>query len=198
MNKVSILFLTIIWLYLGVAFLAPLAFHLGYNNVGVGINNFYENFCHQRVERSLYLFGEKPFYTVEELKELSAIPQTTTSNQFPEYYGHDLYGNSEIGYKVAICIRDIAMYGSLAIVSTFLYLLSKKKKINIGNTLIILLLLPMILDGLFQVFSENFLTETIPLWYINSIGKRVITGGLFGTGLAILIIRELTKVDSTT
>lgn len=194
LSPLPLLVLVLMWLYIGVAFLAPVLMNLGYTDIGNGIYEFYENFCHQRVERSLFLFGESSFYTIEELNEDGFIPDESTSpNLWPEYFGHDYNGNEDVGYKVAICIRDIALYGMLAIISTIMLILDMYG-VNIPKIPIwiyLVLILPMVLDGTFQVFAENFLRDSIPLEYINSISKRIVTGALFGSGMAIVLFRPI-------
>ena len=66
----------LVFLYVFIPFLAPIFFKLGYSNIGEDINNVYVEFCHQRVERSVFLFGENGLvkkYSVQELKDLKYL-----------------------------------------------------------------------------------------------------------------------------
>ncbi|KKR06236.1 MAG: hypothetical protein UT34_C0001G0276 [candidate division WS6 bacterium GW2011_GWF2_39_15] len=189
----------IVWLYVLIPFIAPIAYTVENEKLGWGINQFYENFCHQRVERSVFLFGKSSpisFYTVQELKDAKAIPQTNTNPGryiWPEYFGHDYVGNKVVGYKVPICIRDIALYGSLALFLTIFSLLKPKTVDKYATQRLylygFLLLLPMILDGVAQTIIEGFMIKSVPLSYIHSISKRIVTGSLFGLGLSLILLK---------
>jgi uncharacterized membrane protein len=195
----------IVWLYLLIPFLAPVAYLHGYDDLGWQINQVYENFCHQRVERSLFLFGEDSsarFYDVQELKDLGAIPQENPNPepyQWPEYFGHDYVGNSEVGWKVPICIRDIALYGSFAIAGSIVIWLKRKgKEIKIPGWVLLALLVPMAFDGTSLLIISLFRMDWVPDWYISSNLKRVITGALFGASLGLLMIPVLFPTEILT
>lgn len=189
----------LVWLYVLLPFSAPFAYSFGSEDLGWKINQFYEQFCHQRVERSIFLFGQEKtltFYTVNELKEAQAIPLENPNPepfQWPEYFGHDYVGNHEIGWKVPLCIRDIALYGSLAIMGTIIIMRARKgKKLwKVSKEMLAILLLPMIIDGLSLTVISVFKIESVPGWYISSNLKRVITGVMFGSGAALLLIPPL-------
>jgi uncharacterized membrane protein len=189
-RKIPILVLMFMWVYVLGAFVSPVAYSLGNEEVGRGASIFYEQFCHQRVERSAFLFGQDPslFYSIDELKEFEAIPQVNPyveNQEYPEYFGHGLDGNEEIGWKVSFCIRDIALYLALAVTSTVLYFL--KKKVNIPVWVYIILFAPMVVDGVFQSIVTTLEWEAIPIEYVNNIPKRIITGVMFGTGFGLFV-----------
>jgi len=186
--------ISVVMLYTLIPFLAPIFFVTGYNNLGFAINEFYEYFCHQRVERSIFLFGEKKRYSIIELKEKEYI--TEVSNQWPEYYGHDYYGNEQIGYKVPICVRDIALYGAFIITSIIL-LLFKKRIRKTDNRLIALLSLPMTIDVLAIMIIELFDITSVPFDYIDGWVHRIITGILFGIAMSLLVIPVLSSNSLT-
>ncbi|HVX93210.1 MAG TPA: DUF2085 domain-containing protein [Candidatus Dojkabacteria bacterium] len=184
----------LVFLYLFIPFLAPLFFELGQTNVGVAINKIYEPFCHQRVERSLFLFGKDGFvkeYSVDQLKELDYLPQTQANvNVWPEYYGHGYYGNSEIGFKVPLCIRDIALYLGFVITALVvsLWIEKKNKKFQMSIVLLMVFLLPMMLDGVAETLIEQLKFQFVPMWFVNDWARRIVTGFLFGMGSALYII----------
>ncbi len=187
-QKVLLIISLIVFFYLGLAFMAPMFMKGGYTSIATTIYEIYEKFCHQRVERSLFLMGEKSFYTTQELKMLELIPNESSENQYPEYFGHDYIGNETVGYKVAVCIRDIALYGSFVIFG-FLLGLVNPKKLKISGWVILVLLLPILLDVGFQTLVEKLAIEAVPTQYINSISKRIVTGVLGGIGLVLSVLK---------
>lgn len=183
----------LVWLYVLIPLVAPIAYINGASGIGKGINDFYESFCHQRVERSIFLFSKDSFaqfYSVGELKDVGYLPMSPDGRSWPEYYGHDYVGNDVVGYKVPLCIRDIALYGAYALTLLYLSLIRKKtlmKILTVKNlyTISLILALPMMIDGVVQTFIEGFEVTSVSMVYINSISKRIITGVLFGIGVAL-------------
>ena len=55
----------------------------------------------------------------------------------------------------------------------------------------LVLMVPMVVDGTFQVVSEVLNLEWVPASYYASIWKRIVTGGLFGIGFALLIFPNM-------
>ncbi|MBI2356525.1 DUF2085 domain-containing protein [Candidatus Dojkabacteria bacterium] len=198
----------IVWLYVLIPFLAPFAYVTGMENIGWSINQIYENFCHQRVERSIFLFSEDSpirFYSVKELKDQNYLPPTSESDQWPEYFGHDYVGNDVVGYKVPLCIRDIALYGAYAVTLLIFALMRRSavtKVISVKKLYLFafLLTLPMVIDGIAQSVVEVLTITSVPMSFVNSISKRIITGILFGVGAGLITLKmfntsSLTKAE---
>jgi len=61
--------------------------------------------CHQLPERSLFLFGDKPMYSLNEIKAVWELEGFFGLRQF--------VGNSQFGYKVAWSDRMISFYGRI-------------------------------------------------------------------------------------
>lgn len=198
----------LVFSYVFVPFIAPVAYKYGYVDIGKAINNLYELLCHQRVERSIFLFSsDSPirFYSVGELKELKYLPDNPNDSRvWPEYYGHDFVGDSRVGYKVPLCIRDIALYLALAL-TLFIISISPtgfvRKLLNAKGIFLfaVLLVVPMVVDGLAQTVIERLVLSDVPMAYVNSISKRVVTGTLFGigTGLLVAIFFERNSLTKT-
>lgn len=190
-----LLFLSIlVFVYVGIAFLAPILLKNGYSNIATPIYEVYERFCHQRVERSLFLFGTDSFYTVQDLKEIEYLPESSELDSYPEYFGHEFNGNDEIGFKVAICIRDVALYLSFAVVLLFLSI--KGTKVY-PWWLVIGLITPIFLDVGIQAVFETLRLQGEYLNFINNLSKRVITGLLAGIGVGLglsnIVAKSLTN-----
>jgi uncharacterized membrane protein len=137
--------------------LAPILMHLGLTGIGNFIYVVFKPACHQLPERSFFLFGPQPIYTYNQLSAVlgGAVPQR-------------YIGSPELGYKIAVCERDVAIYGSMLLAGLLFGLYRKLKTLPLK--FFGLLILPMLIDGFGQLFG--FWSST---WQ-----SRVITGGLFG------------------
>lgn len=184
-RKLLLLLSILVGLYSLFSFLPPILMKSGYSELANKGYQFYEKFCHQRVERSLFLFGEKSFYSVRKLKEDEYIKIESISNEYPEYYGHGFNGSKDLGYKVAICIRDIALYSTFAISLIFFSL--RKREVKISNLIAYLLIATMIIDIAIQIPLGILHAQGFGLLFIDNIPKRIVTGILAGFGLAVLI-----------
>ena len=78
-------------------------------------------------------------------------------------------GNADIGYKVAVCQRDVAIYVAMT-VAGFAYHPLRRLVKPLPVKWFLALLLPMAVDGFGQLFG---------LW-TSTPWSRVITGALFG------------------
>ncbi len=161
--------------YIALAFLAPVLAHYGYAQGATWVYRFYQPFCHQQPVRSWFLFGAQSHYTVE--SEL--IPPELQKDR-------DFYGNATLGYKVAFCERDVAIYGAMALGGLAYALARRFTKIPPLPlwAYVAFAIAPMGLDGGYQLLTQilalikpgTFLPhETTPL-------LRSLTGALFGLG----------------
>ncbi len=187
--EIMVLFLLI---YAITPFLSPILFSFNSESfLAKGIQNVYTLFCHQRPQSSLFLFGGEDsqyFYTLEELKELEVVPENSLVSR-----GAGYWGNEEIGYKVAYCVRDIGIYSALSLMGLFLILLMRIRKeiVRVHWSIILCLMLPMAFDGIFQFLVMYFEFTWVPEAYLLSMNKKIITGILFGIGGALLIFPNL-------
>lgn len=150
--------------------LAPVFMAHGAPGLGRLIYVLYSPACHQLPQRSFFLFGPKAVYGVDELWALGVIDKTDifTLKQFA--------GSPQVGYKMAMCERDMALYGGL-LVGGLVFVLARKRLRPPSLLVYGLCLLPMALDGGTQIF---FLRESN--WVL-----RLITGGLAGLSTIWLI-----------
>jgi uncharacterized membrane protein len=102
-------------LYIGGALLAPVLMQLGQTVAAESLYTFYRLFCHQYPQRSWFLFGEQVAYSLE---TVVMRPDMEPSGFF--------LGNAVAGYKIAVCQRDVAIYGSLFL-GGIVYALLKKR-----------------------------------------------------------------------
>lgn len=152
-------------LYVGLPFLAPVLMRMGATTPARVIYTIYMPFCHQLPERSYFLFGEAPVYTLEELQ----TDGVATGNLFQRrhYIGDEVHG-----YKVALCERDLAIYGSMAVVGLLLAVRRWRLPRLRLFWYVLIAVLPMALDGGTQLIG---LRESN--WWL-----RTLTGALFGAG----------------
>lgn len=157
-------------LYVGLPFLAPLMMNAGWTTPARIIYLIYRPACHQRPERSYFIGGPQAVYTPEELAAAGVDLRPLARD----------IGNEEIGWKVAFCERDVAIYGSILAAGLAYGALRPvlRNRARGGGTwkmpfrLFILFAVPMAIDGLAQLFTS----------YESTWVTRSLTGAIFGIG----------------
>lgn len=174
--------------YVGLPFLAPVFMRAGYDLPAKMIYRGYGLLCHQLSYRSFFLFGEQPVYPraaagIDDLMTYGEATGLSEGNQPVEVFAaRDYVGDELVGYKVALCQRDIALWGGLLLFG-LLFGITNKRITGLPWYLWILIgLVPIGVDGLSQIISQPPLgwlpyRESTPL-------LRVITGFLFGFSTA--------------
>jgi len=185
-------------IFAGLPFVAPVAMRYGAAPVADVIYGLYgPPVCHQLAFRSWFLFGEQAAYP----RALAGLPGPTfedIARADPSFNGLDVTtlngnlniaarafrGNERVGWKVALCERDVAIYGSLSLFGfLFLGLALFKAKVPYLPfwAYIVFGILPMLADGGSQLvtnlpflgFNLNLVRESTPF-------LRVLTGAMFG------------------
>jgi uncharacterized membrane protein len=134
-------------LYAGLPWLAPVLMEMGWTRAGHLIYLFYGTQCHQLPQRSFFLFGARPMYSLAELQsrwQVSANP--LEMRQF--------IGNPQAGWKVAWSDRMVAMYTSIVVWVVILFGSWRKVVRPLSWRGLLLLLTPMIIDGLSHMVSD--------------------------------------------
>ncbi len=125
-------------LYVGVPFLAPVFMQIGWETPARWIYTFYSFLCHQLPQRSFFLFGPKMMYSLEEIQAVWPARDPLVLRQF--------VGTPEMGWKVAWSDRMVSMYTSVLFFAWIWWPLRKRiRPLPLWG--LILLLLPMVLDG---------------------------------------------------
>ena len=184
----------IVFLYVGLPFAAPALMKIDATTAARVIYKIYSPLCHQFGFRSFFLFGEQPYYPLQQagLTNIKTFEQITGYTDVADPYStsrlsaRQYTGDPTVGYKVALCERDVAIYGSI-LVFGLLYGLTRRRLPPLHWTLWFLLALaPIGLDGFSQLFSQfnwPWLQSFLP--YRESTPMlRVLTGFLFGFGTA--------------
>jgi uncharacterized membrane protein len=141
-----LMFSLIIGLYVGLPWLAPLFMELGWTDAGNAIYTLYKTQCHQLPQRSFFLFGTQPMYSLEDVQTVwQPGNNPLTLRQF--------IGNAHMGWKVAWSDRMVSMYSSLLLWSIPFALLRRRLK-PLTRWGFILFLLPMLVDGVTHMVSD--------------------------------------------
>ena len=102
-------------LYVGLPFLAPIFLKTGIDKPAMVIYRVYGGLCHQLAYRSWFLFGEQPYYPRKEagLKHIQSFSEATGLDEDGVFDARNYLGSEIMGYKVALCQRDVAIYGAI-------------------------------------------------------------------------------------
>jgi uncharacterized membrane protein len=179
-----------ILLYFGLPILAPMLMKAGATLPANVIYTIYKPLCHQFGFRSFFLFGEQAYYPLAEagvagvktFEEVTSFQDLDNPAAFSRFQAREFTGNETVGYKMALCERDMAIYGAIF---TFgiLYAITGRRIKPLHWTLWILIgMVPIGLDGFSQLFSQMnwpWLASLIP-YRESTPFLRVLTGGLFG------------------
>ncbi len=180
-NRFYLLIFALVFLvFVGLSFLAPVLMHWNMQTPAKLIYSFFFLFCHQLPYRSFFLFGSQAYYPLAEagINGMLSFEEAVHTYQMRFTEAKAFVGNAEMGYKTALCQRDIAIYLAIALFC-ILFMLTNYRLPRLHWSLwIILGLIPMALDGFSQLFSSLFPAlftsrESTP-------ALRVLTGGMFG------------------
>jgi uncharacterized membrane protein len=152
--------------FLAGALAAPVLAAVGWAAAADAVYAAYHFTCHQWAFRSFFFFGQQPIYSQQSLAAQGIDP-----------FG--FVGNPTLGWKMAFCERDLAIYVGLFVVG-LLYARQRDLKPS-GLLLYGVLILPMAVDGFTQLFG----------WRESTWELRVVTGLLFGLASAWLVLPRL-------
>ena len=169
-------------IYLGLPFLAPVFQKIGLPGPAKVIHAIYSPLCHQLAYRSWFMFGEQAAYP----RELAGTTHLKTYEEVTGLNPHDLLsakafkGNEELGYKVAYCERDVAIYGGMLLFSIFFTFSGRKLKAIPWYVWLVAGILPIGFDGVSQLPALLSLHLTwLPVRESTPL-LRTATGMLFG------------------
>lgn len=188
---------------IGLPFMAPVLMHVGAEPAADIIYKLYSPACHQMGFRSWFLFGEQSYYPLrdsnisgvkyfeEYVLDDPAFAGLDSESDFFLYswQARSFVGNEQMGYKVALCQRDTAMYLSLLLGGLIFWIFKKLIRPLPWQLFAVFGVLPMLMDGGYQLLTKMFPAflsthETTPL-------LRTLTGALFGFGLVWLTYPEI-------
>ncbi|NPA05883.1 MAG: DUF2085 domain-containing protein [Chloroflexi bacterium] len=186
-------FLLFMGLFVTLPFLAPVLMHLGWEGPARAIYKAYSITCHQLAFRSWFLFGDQPAYprAAAHVKGWRTFGEVTGLDEQDLWTARAYIGDEEVGYKVAICQRDIALWG-MFFLFTLVYWLLKRRGRRIRPLKWYwwaLAAVPIGLDGLSQLLSQipgSFIPyrESTPF-------LRTLTGAIFGLATAWFMVPQM-------
>lgn len=182
----------LIALYLFGAFLPALLMQVNLPAPAHILYKAYSFVCHQLPYRSWFLFGEQAAYPrklagVEGLMSFEEATGISEGGSAEEIWAARSYvGNEYVGYKVALCERDVAIYGGMLIFAALFALWRKFQPNKSWRSIhwliwVLVGIFPMGLDGGSQLIGQYFpqITQIIPIRESTPF-LRTLTGFLFG------------------
>lgn len=183
------LFNTILFFYTFLPFTAPIFMKTGLSIPARVIYTIYSPLCHQFAFRSWFLFGEQPYYPRElagingvSSYESAVLQNPAVSEPSVDFIdtARSFVGNEQLGYKVALCERDIALYAGILFFGIAFAFTRRKFKQIPWYIWLLFGLIPIGFDGASQLPGLISglpgwlpMRESTPFW-------RTLTGGLFG------------------
>lgn len=184
----------LLFLYIGGAFLAPVMMKTGHHQFAQIIYKAYRVACHQLPYRSIFLFGEQDFYPRElaGIKGLKTYEEITGFDEADSETANIVIGTEQMGYKVALCQRDIAIFSSMLLFILIYVCFGMRIKPVPWWVWLFVAVMPIGLDGFSQLISQMSLPwlsciavrESTPF-------LRFLTGYLFGFFSAWFIIPSI-------
>jgi len=145
-QKWWIIFVVLYGVFVFLPFLAPIMMRWNFQGMGRAIYFIYSFLCHQLPERSLFMFGPKLMYS---LNEIQAVWQQTGNPLILRQF----IGNPDMGWKVAWSDRMISMYGGIWLAGLLWGMLRKPNQ-KISIWIFLLLAFPITLDGMTHFISD--------------------------------------------
>jgi uncharacterized membrane protein/glutaredoxin len=183
-RRYMILFNLFAFMYVGLAFLAPVLLSAGRDQSANLIYNVYGRLCHQLAYRSWFIYGDQNAYPRElaGIDGLMTYEEATGLNPSDVDAAIDFRGNQQLGFKTALCQRDVAIYGSILLFGLIFSITKRKIPYLPFIAWVVLGLVPIGLDGLSQIVSQ-LPWEILPVRESTPL-LRSITGLLFGFSTA--------------
>jgi len=173
--------------YVGLPFLAPVFKESGANGVAELIYKVYRPLCHQWSFRSWFLFGEQAYYPHSAAKipavlTFEQVSGITDVNDPTRIQARLFEGNELLGFKVALCERDIAIWGAILLFGVIFTITGRKIKSLPLWIWILIGIAPIALDGFSQLVSQLDLSflRGILNYRESTPFLRTLTGFLFG------------------
>lgn len=119
---------------------------------------------------------------VRTFEEVTGIVGLRDATSFARYDARAYIGNESVGYKVALCERDVAIYGAILLFGVIYAATGRRIKPIHWIVWILVGMGPIGLDGFSQLFSQiewQWLANLLPYRESTPI-LRILTGALFG------------------
>ncbi|MCB0215544.1 MAG: DUF2085 domain-containing protein [Chloroflexi bacterium] len=167
-------YLVAIAVFTTLPFAAPLLARAGQDRAASAIYLAYRLSCHQLPHHSWFIGGPKAAYSWPEVQPYTGLRLDQTLRAF-----HHPLRDPALGYQVAFCQRDAAIWLSLLAASLILAWRLRRGPVRpLRMRWYLISLIPIALDGLTQLVG---LRESTPL-------LRTLTGAIFGAATAWLVL----------
>ena len=181
-------------LYFGLPILAPVLMKMGAVTSANVIYTIYKPLCHQFGFRSFFLFGGQSYYPLQEagisgvttFEEITGFTDLRNPIAYSRLQARLFIGNEKVGYKMALCERDMAIYGAILLFGIAYALTGRRIKPLHWMLWVLIGMGPIGLDGFSQLFSQmewSWLASVLAYRESTPL-LRVLTGGLFGLATA--------------
>ncbi|HBX69581.1 MAG TPA: hypothetical protein DEH25_09430 [Chloroflexi bacterium] len=142
--------------YVGLPLLAPVLMKVGLEFPATVIYKIYGGMCHQLAYRSWFLFGEQPVYprAAAGVEGYLTFNQATGLDETGLLAARAFLGNEVVGYKTALCQRDMAIYGAMLLFGILFAITGRKWKSFPIWAWLLVGVMPIALDGFSQLLSQ--------------------------------------------
>jgi len=171
-------------IYVGVPFLAPVFMRLGWPVPAWVIYTLYSPLCNQWAHHSWFVFGARSYYPSAVFQAYTGINPDTLEGILA---ARAFVGNALMGYKVAICERDVAIYGTMLLCGLVYGIPAARRRVGPlpWQAWFLIGIVPIGIDGFWQLFTTFPFTAVFPALnqlphHESSPFWRSLTGGLFG------------------
>ncbi len=193
-GKYMLVFSLILLFYIGVPVLAPTLMKVGATMPATILYKMYSPLCHQFGFRSFFVFGEQPYYPLTEsgvagegtdlidFETASGIPNLADPTSPTRWDARRYVGDEKVGYKMALCERDMAIYGAMLLFALIFWATGYRIKPLHWSIWLIIGVGFIGLDGFSQLISQfeiPILSELLP-YRESTPFLRTFTGFLFG------------------
>lgn len=200
----------VVGLYVALPILAPILMEAGLTTPARIIYTAYSPMCHQMAFRSFFLGGEQHVYPralagASDMKPFEAYAaglsefQYIPAEDWPDYFlaARRFLGNAQMGYKMALCERDISIFGAL-LVGGLIYAAARRRGAVRPLPIVWFVLIgmaPIGLDGFSQLLgyyglSVPQMARIFPLRE-SAPWLRSLTGAWFGLCVAWLALPNI-------
>ena len=193
-RQYMLVFTLLLFLYVGLPVLAPVLMKAGATGPASIIYKMYSPLCHQFGFRSFFLFGEQPYYPLREtgltggetglvdFESATGIFHLHEANGNARWEARAYRGSAEVGYKMALCERDMAIYGAMFLFALIFWITGRRIPPLHWIFWLLIGIGPIGLDGFSQLigqFELPALASILP-YRESTPFLRTLTGFLFG------------------
>ena len=174
----ALLFAFVFIFYIGASALPAVLMSNGNSASAKLIYNGFHYFCHQYPWRSWFLKGKQTYYPLISADSPDMLSfEEASGSPIAETDPRTFFGTPEMGFKMAICQRDVAIYGAMTVFAVLFFLSGNQIRSINWKLWLFFGILPIGLDGGTQLLSQIIpvipFRESTPL-------LRSLTGALFG------------------